>query len=182
MNWSGLTLLSSATSAILPPVIARGGGLITRDIGAEAVIYDPSTHRAHCLGRIAAAVWRQCDGRSGLAGIAGRASHSLGEPLDEESVRLTLSRLEEAGLVQGFSHFRAAHPTQEAVGRRAALRSVGAAAGLTVLSLAVPSPAQVAATCRPTGDRCARSSECCSSCSNPHSGRCSNGRNNCAVP
>jgi hypothetical protein len=157
--------------------------LIVRDIGAEAVVSDPRTHRAHCLGPMAAAVWRTWDSHSGLRETTHRVSEALGEPLDETAVRLVLRRLYRAGLIERPAwDSESSHKTRRALGRRVALRGVGVAAGLAVLSIAVQSPAQVAATCLSNGQPCSRSSQCCSSCCNDKSGRCGGGRNNCAPP
>src|SRR5574341_1407276 len=152
---------------------ARRDRLIVREIGSETIVYDRRSHRAHCLGPKAAAVWRQWDGRSGLAEVARRTGLALGATLDEASVRRTLRRLERAGLIEGFasqSDSRGGAPPEP--GRRAALRSVGVAAGLAVLSVATQSPAQAAATCLALGQPCVRSSQCCSRCCNPIAGRC----------
>ena len=131
---------------------ARRDGLIVRDVGVETIVYDLRTHRAHCLGPTAAAVWRQWDGRSGLAEVARRTSEALGEPLDEASVRLVLRRLDRAGLIEGSAwDSGSSRETRRTLGRRVAMRRVGVAAGLAVLSIAVRSPAQVAATCLPNG-------------------------------
>jgi hypothetical protein len=156
-----------------PRLRARRDGLIVRDIGAETIVYDRRSHRAHCLGLTAAAIWRQWDGRSGLAEVARRTSLALGETLDEASVRRTLRRLERAGLIEGIasrSDSRGGAPPEP--GRRAALRSVGVAAGLAVLSVATQSPAQAAATCLALGQPCSGSSQCCSRCCNPNADRC----------
>ena len=143
----------------------RRDDLIARDLGAETIVYDRRTHRAHCLGRTAAAVWRAWDGRSGPGETACRAGQALGEPVDEASVRLVLRRLQRAGLIDrpaGASE--SGRETGWTLGRRAALRGVAATAGLAVLSVAVRSPAQVAATCLRNGETCSRSSQCCNSC------------------
>lgn len=145
-------------------------------------MYETATHRAHCLGRTAAAVWREWDGRRGAKELARRVGRSLDTSVDEASVRLAVRRLRRAGLIGGAlpsdgpDRDRGRRET-----RRSALRGVGAMAGLAVMSLAVPSPAQVAATCFPNGNTCARSSQCCSGCCNVNSGRCSGG-GRCAVP
>lgn len=177
------SLLSTADGAILLAVLARHDELIVRKIGTETVIYEPRTHRAHCLGRTAAAVWCAWERRSGVGETALRVSQALGEALDEASVQLVLRRLHRAGLIErpaGGSDSR--RETRRAPGRRVALRRVGVAAGLAVLSVAVRSPAQVAATCLPNGRPCSRSSQCCSSCCNENSGRCAGGGPNCARP
>lgn len=166
----------------LPAVVARRNGWIVRDIGAETVVYDLRTHRAHCLGPTAAAVWRAWDGRSAPGEAAHRVSQALGEPLDEASVRLVWRRLQGAGLIEKPAR-RSDSDDQPlpAPARRVVLRGVGVAAGLAVLSVATRSPAQVAATCLPRGRPCSRSSQCCSSCCNANSGRCSGG-GQCAPP
>ena len=140
--------------------------LVVRAVGAETIVYDPRTHQAHCLGPEAAAVWRECDGHRSASEIAERMRLAGGEPLDETSVAVALRRLERAGLVDGRVSRTAGslegNGTGHVAGRRAALRRVAALAGLTVLSLAVPTPrggrrvvhSQVLQTCQ-------RSSECC---------------------
>lgn len=174
---------SRAGDAILPALSARRDELIVREVGAETIAYNLRTNRAHCLGRTAAAVWRTWDGRSGLGETVRRVSEALGEPLDEASVRLVLRRLYQAGLIERPAwDSDSRYKTRRTLSRRVALRGVGVAAGLAVLSIAVPSPAQVAATCLPNGQPCSRSSQCCSSCCNDRSGRCGGGRNNCAPP
>jgi hypothetical protein len=155
---------------------------IVREIGTETVVYDARTHRAHCLGRTAATVWREWDGRSGQEELADRVGRALSEPIDEASVRLAVRHLRRAGLIEGsLPPGWSGSGRERRKSRRRALRSVGAMAGLAVMTLAVPSPAQVAATCTPNGRACSRSSECCSGCCNVNSGRCSGG-GRCAVP
>ena len=46
--------------------------LVVREVGSETIVYDPRTHRAHCLGETAAAVWRECDGGRSASEIAER--------------------------------------------------------------------------------------------------------------
>jgi hypothetical protein len=58
---------------------ARQDGLLEEMVGEELLIYDQSSHTAHCLSPIAARVWRHCDGKhdaTELAQLAG-ASESL---------------------------------------------------------------------------------------------------------
>lgn len=150
--------------------------LVVRDIGAETVVYDTRTDRAYCMGRIAAAVWREWDGCCSLMELTLRVERSLGEPVDLASVRLASRRLKRAGVIlEPMPRTDRSGESQRRHGRRMAVRAVGAAAALAVLSLAVPSPAQSAATCLPNGRPCSRSSECCSHCCNANAGRCAGG-------
>jgi hypothetical protein len=131
-----------AGDAILSRLSTRRDELIVRDVGAETIVYDLRTNCAHCLGRTAGAVWRTWDGRSGLSETARRGSQALGEPLDEASVRLVLRRLYQAGLIERPAwDSDSSHKTRRALGRRVALRGVGVAAGLAVLSIAAVSRA-----------------------------------------
>jgi hypothetical protein len=167
---------------ILCAVTNRGSGWLLRQIDGETIAYDLRRHRAYCLGRIAAAVWREWDGRRDLPELTHRVSRSLGEAIDRPLVRLAASRLRRAGLIMG--PLPRAHPRtdeQWRAGRRRALRGLGLGAGLTVISLVVPTPAQAAATCLTNGNPCSRSTACCSGCCNVNSGRCSGG-GTCAVP
>ena len=46
-----------------------------REIDGETLVYDRGREAATCLNGFAAEVWRQCDGETSVAGIAG----ALGE-------------------------------------------------------------------------------------------------------
>jgi hypothetical protein len=159
----------------------RSGDLIVRQVGPETVVFDRRQHRAHCLGPLAAAVWRSCDSRYSTAEIAQRVSAARGEPVDEIAVRLALRRLERAGLIDARASWPAeaspeAGGAPTGTGRREALRRVAALTGLAVLSIVAPSPAQVAATCIPNGSGpCTSSAQCCNSCCNANNFRCTGG-------
>ena len=43
---------------------ARTSGLVVRELAEETLVYDEERHRAHCLNRTAALVWRHCDGKT----------------------------------------------------------------------------------------------------------------------
>ena len=142
--------------------------LVVREVGSETIVYDPRTHRAHCLGPAAAAVWRECDGHSSTSEIAGRMRVAGGEPIHEAAIAVALRRLERAGLVDGQASRTAGSPERHSpghvAGRRAALRRVAALAGLAVASLVVPTPEAAAATCTRTPlQTCQQSAECCPS-------------------
>ena len=133
--------------------LSRKPRLVVRAVGSETIVYDPRTHQAHCLGTVAAAVWRECDGHRSTSEIAERMRLAGGGPIDEASVAVALRRLERAGLVDGQASRIVAgpdgHGSGHAAGRRAALRRVAALAGLAVASLVVPTPEAAAATCKP---------------------------------
>jgi len=164
----------------------RAVDLIVRQVGPETVVYDRRRHRAHCLGPLAAAVWRSCDGRRSTAEIAQRVSAARGEPLDETAVRVALRRLERTGLIDGRTlqsdeSDSGPHGAPTGAGRREALRRVAALASLAVVSVLAPTAA--AAGSRPPGALCDFSSQCESGCCHSQQNFCkSKSGGNCKVP
>jgi hypothetical protein len=155
---------------------------LVRQIDGETIAYDVRRHRAHCLGRVASAVWSRWDGRCDLEALTLRVSQTLGERVDAALVRLAASRLRRAGLIEGsLPRARAKSEERRRADRRRVLGGIGLLAGLAVTSLSVPTPAEAASPCHPNGNTCSRSTDCCSGCCNVNSGRCSGG-GRCAVP
>jgi hypothetical protein len=162
----------------------REKDLIVRQVGPETVVYDRGRHRAHCLRPLAAAVWRECDGRRSTAEIAERVSAARGESIDEAAVLVALRRFERAGLIErGAPRSGRADPgaygASPGAGRRGVLRRVAALAGLAVVSVIAPTPEAAAATCLPNGQTCASSAECCSGCCQEARLRCKPGQGGC---
>ena len=82
------------------PETARDEVLIEA-LGDELVVYDLVRHRAHCLNKSAALVWRHCDGKTTIAELAKLLQKELGLPaLDEDLVWLALGELQRAELLQ----------------------------------------------------------------------------------
>jgi len=79
---------------------ARRDRLLVREMGDEIVVYDLERHRAHCLTRTAASIWRLCDGQKTVAELAQAVEQELHVQVDEEVVWLVLNRLERAHLLQ----------------------------------------------------------------------------------
>jgi hypothetical protein len=51
---------------------ARSANLTVQELPDETLIFDHQNHKAHCLNRTTALVWKLCDGRTSLAAIAQR--------------------------------------------------------------------------------------------------------------
>src|SRR3712207_4559485 len=79
---------------------ARHDGLTVHELPEETLVYDRQRHRAHCLNRTAALVWRQCDGRTSIAQLAENLQRDLQAPVDESVIRVALDELERAHLLQ----------------------------------------------------------------------------------
>ena len=141
---------------------ARVEGLVAREVADETLVYDLESHRAVCLNKTAALVWRSCDGRKDAKGIARALSEALGEAVPEEVVWLALDGLGRDKLLEA----RVARPEALAgLSRRELIRRVSLAAAVVALplvtSIVAPTPAQ-AASCVPSGGTCGVSAECCS--------------------
>lgn len=142
---------------------ARREGLLVREAADELLVYDLERHRAVCLNRAAARVWRACDGRTGVDEMARALADELGgdAALAEEAVLLALERLGRDRLLEERLPARA---QGRRMSRRELLRAAGVAAAASlplVVSVVAPTAAQ-ASSCLPTGSSCSSSLECCS--------------------
>ena len=140
--------------------LARKDGLVVRELPEEVLVYDLDTHKALCLNRTAALVWKCCDGQTGIEGMLRALRTETGEPLTEEVVWLALERLGRDRLLTE----RVRRPAALAgVSRRDVLKKIGLAAAVTlpvVTAIVAPTTAQ-AASCTPTGGACMTGAECC---------------------
>src|SRR5882672_8494942 len=80
--------------------LMRSAGLVIDDLPDEVLVYDLDRHKAHCLNRAAALVWRHCDGQTAPAEIAGRVQAELDAPFNEDLVWLALRQLKELHLLE----------------------------------------------------------------------------------
>jgi len=74
--------------------------LIVQELAGETLVYDLDHHKAHCLNQAAALVWRHCDGKTTVAGIASILCRQHGLAADEKLVWQALHELGRARLVQ----------------------------------------------------------------------------------
>jgi hypothetical protein len=138
-------------------LVSRRRSLLIRELGVETLVYDMESHRASCLNREAAAVFKACDGTRSLSEIRRRVSQRLGEPVDEGYLELAIDRLARRGLVDPVSKPPSAP-------RRELLRRLAAASALalpSVISVLAPTAAE-AQTCLANGKMCMDNGECCS--------------------
>lgn len=129
---------------------ARRSKLLVRELAEETVVYDEETHRAHCLNRTAALIWKNCDGETAIPEIAVRVGESLSSSVPEGVVLLALSQLAERDLLASDE---AGHVPSNLISRRVMLRRVGVAAALTlplVTTIVAPTPAQAQSPCTET--------------------------------
>ena len=132
------------------PPQAKTSELLKTDLGEEVIIYDPESNRAHSLNRLAATIWRHCDGRNTIADLRRLASADIGGLIDEPTVWAALNQLEQANLLE----MQLEDGGKKTLGRRELLRKAGqigtaAVATPIVASVLVPTAA-AAASAGPT--------------------------------
>ena len=124
---------------------ARDAGLVIEELDDELLVYDPERHKAHCLNNTAALVWRQCDGKTGVDGIAARLRTETRMPIDDEVVMVALRKLGKANLLRE----RMTMPKAFEFGssRRDLLKKLALVGGLSVVTIISPTAAQAATGC-----------------------------------
>jgi hypothetical protein len=151
---------------------AREDRLVVQELPEEMLVYDLDRHKAHCLNRTAALVWRHCDGQTTVAELATLLRKELKVPVDEAVVWLALERLGRAHLLQ--ERVKPA-PGAARLSRREVMQKLALVGGLSLLvpvvsSIVAPTAAQ-AASCvasngclgKPNGTPCGPP-QCTNSC------------------
>lgn len=122
---------------------ARSADLVVQEVGDETMVYDLLSHKAHCLNRTAAHIWKTCDGETPVASMPERIGKDLGASVDEDFVLLALTELSDRGLLanQGIQ--------PRMTNRREVLRKIsfGVVAAPIILSLVAPAAGQ-SGSCR----------------------------------
>ncbi|GEM_PF-3148938 len=135
---------------------ARELDLLVRQVEDDVVVCDLTRHRTICLNATTAMVWRACDGRRTVEGIAEIVGKRAGIPIvDPLLVWIALDKLSKEGLLVD-----PVAPPPEAANpaRRAMLRKMLVTGGLSlalpaISSILLPTPAY-AVTCIPAGGGC----------------------------
>ena len=142
---------------------ARTTGLVVKTVADEVLVYDLETHRAHSVNRVAAAVWRRCDGTRDAVAITAELQQEGTVPVTEEAVRYALGVLGQARLLAG--------PVAAAgLTRRDVMRRLGTAAAVAlpvVTTIIAPTAAQAQSGTGPTvicvgpEEACGAIRQCC---------------------
>jgi hypothetical protein len=121
---------------------ARREEVIIRELPEETLVYEKRSHRAHCLNRTAALVWRHCDGSKSEGDLAAIVGDELKVPAAEDLVHLTLEHLAKAGLLEGDCKVSTA---AKGTSRRKMLVKLGVALALLPVVMSVTAPKAMAA-------------------------------------
>lgn len=125
----------------------RKKNLVVEELVDEILVYDLEEHQAHCLNKIAALVWKNCDGKKSAAELAGLLEKEIGSPVAEEVVRSALRALNSARLLE--------HCPRSRLDRRSVNRkfvAAGLAALVTSITAPLPVYAVTAPCCQNAGD------------------------------
>jgi hypothetical protein len=145
----------------------RGEALVVHELPEEVLVYDLERHKAFCLSKNIAWIWRHCTGQRTPGQIARALEAEIGAPVGEDVMGVALHRLGKAHLLREPIGPPAASARSS---RRQLLRHAAALGGLTILAISAPTVGQ-AATCLPLGScvnsRCTDASGriCCSGAS-----------------
>jgi hypothetical protein len=138
---------------------ARKRDLLVEDLADETLVYDLERHRAHCLNRTAALVWRACDGRTSPGALAQMFQTQLKAPGAKRMVVRALAQLERAHLLEEGT---APVSPVARCSRRDFARKLGVALAMVPLVMTIPAPpAAQAASCVGRGNGCSSSNHPC---------------------
>jgi hypothetical protein len=147
---------------------ARQDGLLEEAVGEELLLYDQSSHIAHCLSPIAACVWRHCDGEHDVTELAGLARVS------EDLVADALHELREKYLLDTEPLLM--QSTTPGISRREAIvRGVRVGAAAAAAPLIVSATAATPAMASSVEKECVAKPGTKKSCCKCLDGTCSNG-------
>jgi Coenzyme PQQ synthesis protein D (PqqD) len=141
--------------------LARAQGIVVQTLPDEVLVYDLERHKAHCLNRTAALIWKHCDGQTSVAEMLQLMQQQSKTPVPEAVVWLALRQMGRAHLL--------AEPIRtsesgDRMSRREVMRRLGRGAAVAlplVTSIVAPTAAE-AATCLPDGSPCTTGAQCCS--------------------
>jgi len=158
----------AATGGVLGRTVpaARVEGLVVTEARDEVLVYDTERHHIHHLNAVTAAIWRSLDGARSTTDVAHRAGQVLGADLDEATVRMALTTLADAELLDGEL---AASDRVAGQSRRRFLKKAAIAGAAVPIIASVTAPAASAQnSCaggsgRPAGCACGNSQQCASS-------------------
>ncbi len=124
---------------------ARRQQLVIQELPDELLVYDSDRYQGHCLNRLAASIWKQCDGQTAPAEIARRVSVAMDAPVTEEMVWHALYQLAEFHLLDESEPLVVAAAP---ISRRELMVRLGSAALVLplVTSIVAPSAAQAGST------------------------------------
>ena len=115
--------------------LARRGNIIPENLPEEVVLYDKLSNKVHCLTKMAAAIWENCNGTRSPDDLARIVEARLGQPVDRNLVLQALEELEKADLLEAGSGMVS---DAGLTSRREAMGKIAIASTALVATIAVP--------------------------------------------
>ncbi len=155
----------------LLPLARSATEFLVEELDGEVLVYDQSSHRAHCLTPTAAKLWRMCDGKTSRI----QAQESLGQAPTQ--LAESLAALDGAGLLA--SPVRVSSRRRVDRSRRALFSKSAVAVGVVLaspilFSIVSPSVAQAASNCGALNQPCCASAPQCQNGLSCLAGTCQN--------
>jgi hypothetical protein len=135
--------------------ISRHDDIVTESLGAETIVYDKTSHRAHSLNQTVALVWASADGERSVDQIAEILHRELGIPADRDVVLMALQELAEAELLEKPAETASNLMTRRQLARKLAMVGASAAVVPLVATVLAPTPAMASSIFgQPQGQEC----------------------------
>ena len=126
--------------------LARNDELVVQDLPDEVLVYDLKSHKAHCLNKTAAFIWKHCNGHTTAEEIAKMMEEEWHTPVTEDAIWFALNKLSKAELLQE----RIVLPEAKAgMSRRSAVRRLGFGALLIPVVMTIVAPTAMAGASTP---------------------------------
>jgi hypothetical protein len=137
---------------------------LVEEMADEVLVYDNKREQAHCLNKLAALVWRHCDGRSSIDSVV-KVLEAEGLPAERAIVELAVAELAKANLLVEADDSRRKRRFRS---RRTMLKHLGIMAAASVAlpivqSIVAPSVAEAMSMgcVPPGGTMCNAARPCC---------------------
>ena len=130
------------TMSLITFPLARQKDIVTKEIDGELLIYDCVRDEAHCLNFSAAAIWKLCDGRTGIPEMAQLISRAVQVPVDELVIHSALKQLSASALLVKRDDVRS---RSFDISRRSLALRLGVAVALLPLITSITAPTALAA-------------------------------------
>jgi len=130
--------------------LARKSDIFVENLPKEVVLYDKTNNKVHCLNKIAAAIWENCDGTRTVDDLVHALESKFGTSADSNLVLQALEELKKANLMKAGT---VAVPDAALTSRRDAMGKMALAGSALVATIIAAPPSAHASGRRPTSPR-----------------------------
>lgn len=138
---------------------ARSENLVIQTLPDETLVYDLTTHKAHCLNETSSFIWDRCNGELSVDKILKVFEDRFGQPVERELIELALTLLYERHLLTNDFNTAVQVPNRRELIKQIGLASVVAIPVVATL-LAPQSAFAIAGNCTCASPAQCRQSAC----------------------